>query len=71
VTKSEEDIHALRAALESSNDMVKELEQQLVLEQAEKQRTVKDLGDKIAELDNDCNEATEEMLNASEEIMVR
>ena len=61
VTKSEEDVHSLRAALESSNDMVNTLEQQLLSEQADNQRTVKMLVDNIAELNNDCNEATEEI----------
>ena len=61
VTKSEEDVHSLRAALESSNDMVDTLEQQLLSEQADNQRTVKMLVDNIAELNNDCNEATEEI----------
>jgi len=74
-TKAEEDVHALREALESSNDTVNIFEQQLVSEQAEKQRTVKDLGHRIAELENDCNEATKEMLtsakNTAEEVKVR
>ena len=61
VTKSEEDVNSLRAALESSNDMVNTLEQQLLSEQTDNQRTVKKLGDNIAELNNDCNEATEEI----------